>query len=32
MPITEAVTALLTGAKNIPQTMAALMGRALKDE
>ena len=32
MPITEAVTNLLSGAKNIPQTMAALMGRALKDE
>jgi glycerol-3-phosphate dehydrogenase (NAD(P)+) len=32
MPITEAVTALLSGEKNIPQTMAALMGRALKDE
>jgi glycerol-3-phosphate dehydrogenase (NAD(P)+) len=32
MPITEAVTDLLSGTKNIPQTMAALMGRALKDE
>lgn len=32
MPITEAVTELLAGRKNIPQTMAALMGRALKDE
>lgn len=32
MPITEAVTELLSGAKNIPQTMASLMGRALKDE
>lgn len=32
MPITEAVTNLLSGGKNIPQTVAALMGRALKDE
>lgn len=32
MPITAAVTELLSGAKNIPETMAALMGRALKDE
>jgi glycerol-3-phosphate dehydrogenase (NAD(P)+) len=32
MPITAAVTALLDGTKNIPETMAALMGRALKDE
>jgi glycerol-3-phosphate dehydrogenase (NAD(P)+) len=32
MPITEAVTNLLEGEKTIPQTMAALMGRALKDE
>ena len=32
MPITEAVTKLLSGAQNIPQTVAALMGRALKDE
>jgi glycerol-3-phosphate dehydrogenase (NAD(P)+) len=32
MPITEAVTHLISGAKNIPQTVAALMGRALKDE
>jgi glycerol-3-phosphate dehydrogenase (NAD(P)+) len=32
MPITEAVTNLLSGAQNIPQTAAALMGRALKDE
>lgn len=32
MPITEAVTNLLAGSRNIPQTMAALMGRALKDE
>ena len=32
MPITEAVTDLLSGAKNIQATMAALMGRALKDE
>jgi glycerol-3-phosphate dehydrogenase (NAD(P)+) len=32
MPITEAVTNLLSGAKNIPETMTILMGRALKDE
>lgn len=32
MPITQAVTNLLTGQCNIPQTMAALMGRALRDE
>jgi glycerol-3-phosphate dehydrogenase (NAD(P)+) len=32
MPLTEAVTNLLSGATNIPQTMAALMGRALRDE
>ncbi len=32
MPITEAVTRLLVGEMNVPQTMAALMGRALKDE
>jgi len=32
MPITEAVTNLLSGGKNIPETMAILMGRALKDE
>ncbi|MDE2238643.1 MAG: NAD(P)-dependent glycerol-3-phosphate dehydrogenase [Rhodospirillales bacterium] len=32
MPITQAVTKLLSGEMNIPQTMAALMGRALKDE
>ncbi|WP_298264877.1 NAD(P)H-dependent glycerol-3-phosphate dehydrogenase [Acidocella sp.] len=32
MPLTEAVTELLAGARNVPQTMAALMGRALKDE
>jgi len=32
MPITEAVTRLLTGEMNVPQTMAALMSRALKDE
>jgi glycerol-3-phosphate dehydrogenase (NAD(P)+) len=32
MPITEAVTELLAGRRTIPQTMAALMGRALKDE
>jgi glycerol-3-phosphate dehydrogenase (NAD(P)+) len=32
MPITAAVTSLLAGETNIPQTAAALMGRALKDE
>jgi glycerol-3-phosphate dehydrogenase (NAD(P)+) len=32
MPITAAVTDLLTGETNITQTMAKLMGRALKDE
>ncbi len=32
MPITEAVTALLSGARNIPQTMASLMSRDLRDE
>ena len=32
MPITEAVTKLLAHEMNIAQTMAALMGRALKDE
>jgi glycerol-3-phosphate dehydrogenase (NAD(P)+) len=32
MPITAAVTKLLKGEMNIPGTMAALMGRALKDE
>jgi glycerol-3-phosphate dehydrogenase (NAD(P)+) len=32
MPITAAVTSLLAGKKNISQTAAALMGRALKDE
>jgi len=32
MPITQAVTKLLEGEMTIPQTMAALMGRALKDE
>jgi glycerol-3-phosphate dehydrogenase (NAD(P)+) len=32
MPITAAVTKLLAGEMNISQTMAALMGRALKDE
>jgi glycerol-3-phosphate dehydrogenase (NAD(P)+) len=32
MPITEAVTKLLAGEMNIPETMAALMSRALKDE
>jgi glycerol-3-phosphate dehydrogenase (NAD(P)+) len=32
MPITGAVTNLLAGAKNIPQTVTALMGRALRDE
>jgi glycerol-3-phosphate dehydrogenase (NAD(P)+) len=32
MPITEAVSRLLTGEMDIPQTMAALMGRALREE
>lgn len=32
MPITQAVTKLLSGEMNVPETMAALMGRALKDE
>jgi glycerol-3-phosphate dehydrogenase (NAD(P)+) len=32
MPITQVVTALLADEMNIAQTMAALMGRALKDE
>ena len=32
MPISQAVAKLLAGEMNIPQTMAALMGRALKDE
>jgi glycerol-3-phosphate dehydrogenase (NAD(P)+) len=32
MPITEAVTKLLAHEMNIAQTMAALMGRALRDE
>ena len=32
MPITQTVTKLLSGEMNVPQTMAALMGRALKDE
>jgi glycerol-3-phosphate dehydrogenase (NAD(P)+) len=32
MPITEAVTRLLAGEMNVAQTMAELMGRALKDE
>ena len=32
MPITGAVTKLLSGEMNVPDTMAALMGRALKDE
>lgn len=32
MPITQAVTKLLSGEMNIPLTMAALMSRALKDE
>ncbi len=32
MPITGAVTKLLSGEMNVPQTMAALMSRALKDE
>ncbi|MDE8349648.1 MAG: NAD(P)-dependent glycerol-3-phosphate dehydrogenase [Acidocella sp.] len=32
MPITAAVTALLAGELDVPGTMQALMGRALKDE
>jgi glycerol-3-phosphate dehydrogenase (NAD(P)+) len=32
MPITEAVSRLLAGEMDIPQTMAALMGRALREE
>ena len=32
MPITQAVTKLLAGEMNVPQTMTALMSRALKDE
>ena len=32
MPITEAVTKLLTNERSIGETMAVLMGRALKDE
>ena len=32
MPITEAVTKLLANERSIAETMAALMGRALKDE
>ncbi|WP_298285791.1 NAD(P)H-dependent glycerol-3-phosphate dehydrogenase [Acidocella sp.] len=32
MPITEAVTRLLAGERTVAQTMAGLMGRALKDE
>ncbi len=32
MPITAAVTSLLAGEMTVPQTMAALMSRALKDE
>jgi glycerol-3-phosphate dehydrogenase (NAD(P)+) len=32
MPITQAVTKLLSGEMNVPQTMAALMSRDLKDE
>jgi glycerol-3-phosphate dehydrogenase (NAD(P)+) len=32
MPITAAVTALLAGECDVPETMAALMGRALRDE
>jgi glycerol-3-phosphate dehydrogenase (NAD(P)+) len=32
MPITEAVTQLLAGQTSIAETMATLMGRALKDE
>lgn len=32
MPITQAVTKLLAGEMNVAETMAALMGRALKDE
>jgi glycerol-3-phosphate dehydrogenase (NAD(P)+) len=32
MPITGAVTALLAAEKTVPETVAALMGRALRDE
>jgi glycerol-3-phosphate dehydrogenase (NAD(P)+) len=32
MPITEAVTRLLTQERTVSQTMVVLMGRALKDE
>ena len=32
MPITQAVTKLLSGEMNVPDTMAALMRRGLKDE
>jgi glycerol-3-phosphate dehydrogenase (NAD(P)+) len=32
MPITNAVTALLAAEKTVPETVAALMGRALRDE
>ncbi|MDE1906602.1 MAG: NAD(P)-dependent glycerol-3-phosphate dehydrogenase [Rhodospirillales bacterium] len=32
MPITQAVTKLLSGEMNVPQTMSALMSRSLKDE
>jgi glycerol-3-phosphate dehydrogenase (NAD(P)+) len=32
MPLTEAVTKLLAEEQNIPETMAALMGRELRDE
>jgi glycerol-3-phosphate dehydrogenase (NAD(P)+) len=32
MPITASVTALLEGEQNVGQTVAALMGRALRDE
>jgi glycerol-3-phosphate dehydrogenase (NAD(P)+) len=32
MPITQAVAALLAGDKGVGETMATLMGRALRDE
>jgi len=32
MPLTAAVVELLTAQKTVPETMAVLMGRALKDE
>lgn len=32
MPITQAVTNLLSGGMNVPETMAMLMSRALRDE